>query len=934
MSMETISSPSTALIECAPGLPGRELDLDVIRTFVSGVADGGGALVLSGEPGVGKSALLDAAAGMAAEAGIRVLRAAGAGFEDVSFAGLNQVLLPLRDEFGLLDALQRNALNVALGLDDGPPGDRLVVSNAALALLCRAAADRPVLVVVDDAPRLDRASALVLGFAARRLGGSRVGFLAAARSGAQGFFGPDMPGHEIRPLDEQAAADVLDARFPGLAAGVRQRIVAEAQGNPLALLELPAMLSDGQRAGVTAMPAVLPLSRRLRTLFVTRVSELPAPTRYLLLLAALDGTGNIGVLQAAAGEQLRMDDLDPAERAGLVYLEEDTGRLAFSHPLIRSAVMALSASGEVRRAHAALAGQLRDQPERRAWHLAEAAIEPDEVVAGLLGHAARKMLRRGEATGAVTALMRAAQLSPQGCDRSRRLAEAAYLGATVTGELPSVRRLLAEARQAAPQPAGSQPAGSLHATVAAAHLLLNTDGDIDTVHGMLVHAIKTAPGAFDAYDGTLIAALQTLLLVCSFGGRPDLWEPFEEAMAGLIPSAPAELSLLAGTYADPARSAVGVLDQLDAAISDLPRVSDHSRILALGAAAAHTDRLAGCREALRRVADEGRRGGALLPAITALTLLSMDGFTAGGWDDAHRLAGECLQACQAHGYPSRAWMAREQLAVLAAARGEDDVVRELTGEMVRWALPRGIVQARMAAHRAGSLAALGRGNFEEAYREAAAISPPGTLAPAVPHALWVAMDLVEAAVRTGRRDEAAAHVAAMREAGLAEISPRLAMLTAACAAIAAPACEASQLFERALAVPGAGRWPFELARVQLAYGEHLRRARATGDARARLGAALATFRALGARPWADRAAGELRATGLAATRSQGHGSTTLTAQEREIATLAAAGLTNKQIGQRLYLSHRTVADHLYQVFPKLGISTRAALRDALTAGTG
>jgi DNA-binding CsgD family transcriptional regulator len=196
------------------------------------------------------------------------------------------------------------------------------------------------------------------------------------------------------------------------------------------------------------------------------------------------------------------------------------------------------------------------------------------------------------------------------------------------------------------------------------------------------------------------------------------------------------------------------------------------------------------------------------------------------------------------------------------------------------------------------------------------------------------MDLVEAAVRTGRRDEAAAHVAAMREAGLAEISPRLAMLTAACAAIAAPACEASQLFERALAVPGAGRWPFELARVQLAYGEHLRRARATGDARARLGAALATFRALGARPWADRAAGELRATGLAATRSQGHGSTTLTAQEREIATLAAAGLTNKQIGQRLYLSHRTVADHLYQVFPKLGISTRAALRDALTAGTG
>ena len=193
------------------------------------------------------------------------------------------------------------------------------------------------------------------------------------------------------------------------------------------------------------------------------------------------------------------------------------------------------------------------------------------------------------------------------------------------------------------------------------------------------------------------------------------------------------------------------------------------------------------------------------------------------------------------------------------------------------------------------------------------------------------MDLVEAAVRTGRRQEAAAHVAAIREARIAEISPRLALLATASAAIAAPACQAGLLFDQALGIPGVARWPFEVARVQLAYGEHLRRARATGDARTHLGAALATFRALGARPWADRAANELRATRMTVVKTQAHRPPVLTAQEHQIASLAAAGLTNKQIGQRLYLSHRTVSAHLYRVFPKLGISTRAGLRDALVA---
>ena len=901
-----------------PTLVGREQDLEIIRSFADEAPARGQALLLSGDPGVGKSALLDAAENLAATGGVRVLRAAGAQFEDVSFSGLNQVLLPLHADIDRLGDLPRNVLNTALGLADGRQYDRLVVSNAALALLHQAAVVRPLLVIVDNLQWLDRASMLVLGFAARRLAGHRVGFLAAMRTGARTSFELDVPGHEVAPLDDEASASLVAARFPDLLPGIRQRIVTEAQGNPLALLELPTALSEPQRSALAALPAVLPLSRRLRPLFASQVSELPPSTRYLLLLAVLEGTGDLRPLQAAAGQR-EIDDLAPAEEAGLVYVAEGTGRVVFRHPLIRSAIRELSASGDVRRAHLALAAQFGDQPERRAWHLAEAAIGPDEEVASLLERVARHMLRRGEATRAVAVLRHAARLSAGGSERSLRLAEAACLCAAVTGELPSVHGLLAEARRVAPEPAMSLPAA-----VAGAHLLLNSDGDISTVHRMLADAISAKTGSGFA----LTEAVATWLMVCSSAGRPELWAPLHTALADLTPVVPADLPLVARICADPARPAVGVLDQLDAAVSELAQEADHGRILTVSAAAACTDRLAGCREALRRVVRDSRQGGAVLPAISALTLLCHDGFMTGAWHDAKRLAGECLQACQAYGYPSRAWMAREHLALIAAACGQDDLVGELTGEMLRWALPRGVTAAQLAAHRAGSLAALGRGDFEEAYREAAAISPPGTLAP---HALWVMLDLVEAAMRTGRQHEAAAHVAVMHEARIAGISPRLALLAIASAALTVPACEAGRLFEQALSLPATSRWPFELARVQLVYGEHLRRARATSDARTHLSAALATFRALGACPWADRAANELRATRLTITRTECHGTTMLTAQEHQIAALAAAGLTNKQIGQQLYLSPRTVSAHLYRIFPKLGISTRAALRDALAA---
>ena len=909
----------------ATALAGRERDLGVIQAFLDQASAGGAVLLLTGEAGVGKTALLDAAQQRAMAAGVRVLRAVGARFEtDVSFSGLTQVLLPLGEEVPGLSAMQREALKVAQGLTAGPPADRLVVSNAALAALRQAASARPLLVILDDLPWLDRASSLVLGYAARRLGGSRVGFLAAARAAAGTFFdGGSLPEHEVPPLDREAAARLASARFPELAPGVLRRVLAEAQGNPLALLELPMTMDDPQRRARAALPSILPLSQRLRALFAAQVSDLPAPTRYLLLLAVLEGTGDLAVLQAAAGRQI--DDLGPAEQAGLVYVDGNTGRLAFRHPLIRPTVVQVSVSEDVRQAHRALAAQLGDQPERRAWHLGSAALGPDEEVAGLLERVARDMLRRGDAADATAALLRSAQLSPRSTDRSLRLAEAACLSVTVTGELSRAQRQLADARQAMPE-----LDTSLYASIATGHLLLNSDGGINAVHGLLVSAISKMTGPYDAADPAIMAWLHTMFMVCSFGGRPELWRPFGEIIASLTPRVPADLDLLARTYADPVRSAVPALDPLDAAISGLAAEADHWRILIISSAAVYTDRLAGCRAALQRVASEGRDGSAVLPAISALTLLALDAFMTGGWDEARRLAGECLGAAQAHGLPLRAWMAHDLQALVAAARGDYDTVRELTGQMTRWALPRGIVQAQLAAHHAGALAALGRGDFEEAYQEAAAISPPGVLARYVPYALRVPMDLVEAAVRTGRHREATAHVAAMRQAGLGRISPRLTMLTNASAALTAPAGQAGQLFAAALAVPGADRWPFDRARVQLAYGEQLRRVRSTAEARTRLSAALSTFEALGARPWALRAGNELRATGLAAARAEGPGAITLTAQEHQVATLAATGLTNKQIGERLYLSHRTVAAHLYQIFPRLGITSRAALRDALT----
>ena len=903
---------------------GRDKELELLDAFVDQSSSTGDAFLLSGAPGVGKTVLLDAAAAHAAEGGVRVLRSAGAEFEaDLSFAGLNQVLHPLFDEIEGLNPPQRAALEVALGLGDGPAPDQLMVCNAGLSLLAKAASKEPLLVIVDDLQWVDRASALVLGFVARRLHATRVGFLAASRSGDESFFERSgLRGHDLDPLDDAASTALLADRFPALAPRVRQRLLAESQGNPLALLELPAALTSIDNSSRAVAPQTLPLSERLQAVFASRITGLPAASRHLLLLAVLDGTGDLGILQSASG-QMDLEGLGAAERARLVRVDPD-GRLAFRHPLTRSAVTELSTSSERRDAHRALAPHVA--PERRAWHLAEATVGCDEAVASLLEETARKVLRRGDAVAAINGLLRAAEMSPAAVDRGRRLAEAVYLGANFLGDLGNAPVLLDAVRASDPV-----HAGSLAGAMAAAYHLLNGVGDVDTAHRLLVGAIETCADPSDASNEVLVEAIYNLYGICFCGGRAELWEPFDRALGRLKPRPPELLELVVATLEDPARRAAPALGRLDEHIAELSHDSSPAQVIRIAIACGYSDRIPEVRSALWRLVEVGRDGGVVTFSIQALALLGMDAYLTGRWDEVQKLTDEAIDLCDAHGYVLRRWPHRSTQAMLAAGRGDREAARAITDGVLQWAVPRRAKQLQFAALHARVLDSLAGGDFERAFQDVCVISPAGTIASHVPQAMWVVMDLVEAAVHTGRREEAIAHVQAARDANLGLISSRLALLTEGSAGIAATELDGS--FEKALAIPGAELWAFDLARVQLVYGERLRRAKETTAARPQLAAALDAFERLGAHPWAQRAANELRATGITVGRPKVTGPEALSPQQLEIARLAATGLSNKEIGERLFLSRRTVSTHLYQIFPKLGISSRAALRDALEGYT-
>jgi DNA-binding CsgD family transcriptional regulator len=466
-------------------------------------------------------------------------------------------------------------------------------------------------------------------------------------------------------------------------------------------------------------------------------------------------------------------------------------------------------------------------------------------------------------------------------------------------------------------------------TVAVTSHLLNIEAEIDTGHRLLASAVEMIQPPLDALDETVIEALHTLLRICYWGGRPELWAPLDAAFGRLSPAPPELLDLLRATYRDPARDAVAAVSRIDAAIDRLPAVTDPVVVTRVAMCAVYLDRLSACREPLQRVATEARASGAIASAIQAVFLLGNLSWVNGDWSELEGYVAEGLDLCRDNGYELLAWRGGYVEGLRLAACGETASVRELTDRMTRWAGPRRVSLIQSFADHILALDANGRGDFEAAFHHAAKISPPGELAECRPTALTTVFELTEAAVRTGRRAEAVRHVEAAREASLPALSTRLNLLTTGAAALCADASEASTLFEDALGEPGSTSWPFDRARIQLAYGERLRRDKNTTDARLHLSAALDTFRRLGAEPWAARASQELRATGVSVGNPQPSKATELTPQQYEIATLAAQGLTNRQIGERLYLSPRTVSTHLYQLFPKLGVTSRAALADAL-----
>ncbi|MBG0850354.1 AAA family ATPase [Streptomyces spinoverrucosus] len=907
---------------------GRADELALIDSLLadqdrSGYGPMGRGLLLRGDPGVGKTALLDIAVARGSAAGWRVLRACGVEFEaGISFATIHQMLYPLRADVDRLPGLQRDVLHRLFELTPEALPDPLTAGTAVLALLDAAAAESPLLLVADDAPWIDPASATVLAFAVRRLAHAPVVLLAAGRTGLEGLLHHvGLPERMVRPLDDQSASELLEVRWPGLAPTVRRRLLAQAAGSPLALQELPATLNDRQRFGAQPLPSVLPLSERLLDIFAPGLDQLPGTTRKALLLAALAADDGLGTIRAAARGFLDPDDLVPAQRAGMVRADAASGQVTFSHPLTRSAVAYLALPGERRAAHQALADALAFDPERQACHLAEASTGPDEAVARALDKAALLARRRGRASTAVATLVRAGELSPHPGDRSRRLVEAAHL-ATMAGRLDQVTWLLADAGQTPETP-------DALVFTATAHLLTNNEGDVTAAYRLLTRALDSSedagPDSWDRYG-----ILYALLLVSLYTLRPQPWELLRKTMARFEPEQVVSFRLCYDAYVDPTRTSDSIRQGLARAFAALPPAAAPWEVIPLAFAALAMDILSEYRYVVRGMIERERDGGAIAMVVPGLMLLCQDSYVHGQWDEAEELALQGLELATRYGYSFWERQIRAVLSSGAALRGDVDLARSRSKETTTWAAPRGMSATMAYALSARHLAAMGQGDFEEAHTQVAQIDLPTAPSAGIPNR-WVVLDLVEAAMRTGRREEARAHVVAAQRAGLHRIGTRMALITAAAAAVAADDDEAAALFEAALALPEVARYPWEQARIQFAYGQWLRRTRDTAHARIQLRAAMETFDRIGARAMVQRARNELRATGVAAAGRSDTAAPELTAQERQIADLAATGLTNKEIGARLFLSPRTVGSHLHRLFPKLGITTRAALRAALEA---
>jgi DNA-binding CsgD family transcriptional regulator len=918
-----------------PGYPrpgpmvGREAQLSRLRTVVDAVRAQGQVLVVLGDAGMGKTVLLADAAQRAQAAGLRVLWATGRESEaNLAFAGLHQLLSPVLDGAADLPQRQGQALRAALGLAAEPAADRLLTGIAALTLLSDASERVPLLAVVDDAHWLDRSSLDVLAFISYRLRAERVVLLLGARGQAPppGF---DRGFAELRlePLSAADAGILLDMQPRPPRGRDRTPVLAQAEGNPMALIELAKVIADDPAAGRRWAAEPLPPSDRLTAVITSRFTALPEPAQAALLRAAVADGPDLGAAASrGAGPDARA--LAPAEQLGLVKVDR-TG-LQFSHPLVRSAIYHSAPFAQRAAAHRQLAETLHDQPDRRAWHLAAAALQPDEQVASLLEATADQARHRGGAAAAALAMERAAELSPDRAEKARRLVAAAS-AAISTGQADWVQDLSTRALAIAADPE------------------------------LRLTARRDAGWAL-AYSGRRAAALSALLSVADEASRdlPALaWDALADAATvGYFSGAPASrqavsriLDLLenSGPPQPPGRGPrvdagpqglwiractdpFGSRNQLVPYLRRIARsVLDEPALWRAGSAAWLLDEsdvaIEMLQDAMHRLQAPGMRGTSG-PGLTALGWAYID---TGRWDEALEAAAEAADLAEANHMDMVAASADVITGTVLAMRADSAAARRHAGRALTSVDPaeNGLIAAW--ARRALGVAALADGNYSHAFTQLRRLFSQNDT-PLHNYASYLGVaDLAAAALRADRRMEgrdvierALSHLHGMA-------SPRLEQLTARARGILADPAKSEAYFDPALADPAGDQWPFERAQLRLDYAEWLRRRRRINDAKPVLTEALETFQRLQARSWAQRAEAELRACGVAvaAPHSARDALSELTPQQRQIVRLASDGLTNRQIGDRLFLSPRTVSTHLYRSYPKLGVAGRNQLRDVI-----
>jgi DNA-binding CsgD family transcriptional regulator len=902
-------------------LYGREEERALVAGLLAGARQGrGGVLVVRGEAGIGKRSLLQDAAEHAT--GFQVLRGAGAEPEaQLAYAGLHQLLQPALGQLDRLPGPQANALGGAFGLVEGP-ACRSMVANGVLSLLARLGRERPVLCLVGEAQWLDRASAEALVFTGRRLDTEPVVLLLAAEDGGgRRFDAPDLPSLRLGGLDRDAAGQLLADLTGAMAPAVADQLIDRVAGHPLALVELAATLSGEQLAGRAPLPEPLALGTRLQRAFLPSVRRLPAATRTLLLVASVEGTGNLAaVLAAAADLGVGPEALEPAEQVGLVRAQGS--RLMFRHPLVRSAIHQGATFVERRAAHRALAGELTDEPQadRRAWHLAAATVEPDEEVAAALEASAVSAARRGGPTAAAAALERAATLTPEPGPRARRLLAAAEH--SWEGGLGQRARLLLDRVQ----PPLEEPAMGAR--------LRHLEGRIELATGSPASACRLLSEGADLAVGPDPDRAAELLALAGWAAlaadQPTrVVDRLGPATAGL----PGDRGPRVGRVADSLVAAELAPGPPDAARRDLspepatvwPRPS-HTwawpMLLVAEPAAdgfAAADRYAGLVAARRAAGADGAL------AVALANLLAVEACL-GRWPAAIRTATEGLQTARAAGQHALAPYFLVQLAWFAAQQGRADDCRRLAGEALGIAATRRL--PLVAASASWDLAQLDLvdGRPRAALDRLLALASPGHPTAHGLVALLATGDLVEAAVRTGAIDGIGRPLVRFERWAERDKDTWGLATAARCRALLTQGDAAERHFGAALAIGGLDDRPFELARTELAYGEWLRRARRRGEARAHLRRALELFGRLEAAPWAERARIELGASGETARKRDPSTIDQLTPQERQVAGLAVQGLTNQQIAERLLLSRHTVGYHLHKAFAKLGVESRARLR--------